>query len=249
MIAICNPELIGDVLWSIPAARELARRHSCQVDFWISWRARNCIDLLSAQKFIRYVGTLESHEYWPNPEFPHEVRLPEGKYEKVYQLGFDRPPEGTLLDYFCERAGVPRQGHYFDLPEGCPMESLPDAPFVCLAAKGNDCEQWRTMFREIVCHCPLPVVEVGVPGSAVAADFGSIDRCRWGFLEMVGIISKCKYFIGQISSPLVVADAFPNVTRIAVHDNKTWQLKHCTMSPMNYYIAGWDAKPILELLK
>jgi hypothetical protein len=54
-IAICNANFHGDVLWSCPAARELARRAGEKADFWLSRRSAAVADLLRAQDFVRDV--------------------------------------------------------------------------------------------------------------------------------------------------------------------------------------------------
>ena len=109
--------------------------------------------------------------------------------------------------------------------------------------------RWGEMWRDFVRRCPLPVVEVGHPGHATATDCGAIDRLRYGFLEMAGIISKCKYFFGHISAPLVIADAMPDVVRVAVHDGASWNLNACTKSPMNHYPVCYDADTLLRYIK
>jgi hypothetical protein len=235
MISVCTNELNGDVLWTVPAVRALAERHGCKVDYWLGPRGSMTADLLKSQSFIR------------------DAFCGYGRGIANYDLNFkDRPADKTLLDYFCALAGVPRQGHFFELPADCPSEPIPDGPFVVLAAKRQDGsmhERWGEMWREFVRRCPLPVVEVGCPGAATATDCGAMDRLRHGFLEMAGIISKCKYFFGHISAPLVIADAMPDVVRIAVHDGGSWNLKACTQSPMNHYPVCYDAGALLEYIK
>lgn len=241
MIAVCTPELNGDVLWAVPAARELARRAGEKVDFWLGPRGRQTADLLAAQDFVARVFVDETYEVAP-PGGSHELLAPkrhDPPYEHVHQLGFKQGMElrGTLLDYFCSVVGLPRQAHYFDLPPGYPTRPLPEGPFVALGIKGTDqgmMAVWAPAFREFVRRCPVPVVEVGVPGAAVCAD--ALDRTSPGFLEMASIISKCKVFVGTISAPLVLADAFPHVNRVACHDNRTWNLEFCTTAGgMNHY--------------
>lgn len=253
-IAICSPELNGDVLWALPAARELARRAGCQADFWLGPRGRNLPDLLAVQDFVRKV-IVDWDFPCPGPGDSHDMEKPKGspEYEHVHQLGFRQGQEchGSLLDYFCQAVGLPRQGHWIDIPRWCPQDPLPEGDFVCLAAKSQDGGmhvRWGEMWREFVRRCPLPVVEVGLPESPTAVDAGAINRCRPGFLEMAGVISRCKYFVGHISAPLVIADAFPNVVRIAVHDGVNWNLNACTRSAMNHYPVCYDADTLLRYI-
>lgn len=246
LIAFAIPELHGDVLWSVPAARGLAEKHGCKVDFWLSRWGANTADLLRAQSFVREVHVDPTFERRPGEA--HYCTVP-GGYSVVYQLGFTPGIiEETLLDHFCRRAGVPRQGHWFDLPGAYPTEILPDAPFVALACKRKEgwmWQRWGKMWEDFVRHCPLPIVEVDDPGFAAFSPF-TLDRCRPGFLEMAGIISRCKAFVGTISAPLVVADAFPNVVRVALHDGHSWDLRSCTKSGLNHYPVTDDYRDLLR---
>lgn len=278
LIAVCTPELHGDSLWALPAARGLANKHGCRADYWLSHRGMALADLLSAQSFVRRVfvrahfwedgrerllwrmlGDCSMEEVLDDGTFlfspagnSHDIKEAERPchgYEAVYQLGFRAglPLPGTLLDYFCQVAGLPRQGHYLDLPDGCPAEPLPEGPFVALAAGSEGGHPWIDVFRDFTARCPLPVVEVGRPGWACCTDRGSLDRHRPGFLEMAGVISRSKYYVGRISAPLVVADAFPHVTRIAVTDG-SYALSACTTSGPNHYPVGHDYRKLLSYI-
>ncbi len=257
VIAICSPELHGDTLWCIAAARALAAKHGCQADFWLSHRGANIADLLDAQAFVRNaivepswhmeadcttVELVNGVEVRTPPGCSHVIQnasLPEHGYAAVYNLGFSETLEirGSLLDYFCTLAAVGRQSHHFDIPPDCPKDPLPEGPFVALESRSKgegERTGWYQVFRDFVQHCPIPVVEIGRPGTALATEFGSIDRTRPGFLEMAGILSKCKYYIGNISAPLVIADAFPHVIRIGVTEGNV-NLTHGTQSGKNFY--------------
>lgn len=253
-IAVCSPELNGDVLWCLPAARELARRHGSKVDFWLGPRGSRLVDLLEVQSFVERV--VVDRSWVPGPDDSRDMDGPRqrGGYEHVHQLGFrTRAPQGeTLLDYFCWAVGLPRQGHWIDLPDGCPPCVLPVGPFVALECKGGDVgsvKRWGDTFREFVRRCPLPVVEVGIPGCALTFEQGALVRTSHGFLEMAGIVSRSKYFVGTISAPLVLADAFPTVARIALHDGRTWDLRACTASPVNHYLVDPSADQLLEYVR
>jgi hypothetical protein len=248
MIAICQPEFHGDVLWSIPAAREMARRRGCQADFILTPKGARVADLLLYQPFVR--GVVIHGEYIYRHGDSHDMDVNVG-YDAIHQMGFrsHMPIDETLLDYFCKIAALPRQGHWLDVPE--PSEPIPEGPFVVVNAKKHDVSmnvRWGEMWRDFVRRCPLPVVEVGWP-VGTTTDCGAIDRIRMGFLEMAAIIAKCTYFFGHISAPLVIADAMPNVKRIAVHDGSSWDLRACTQSPMNHYPVCYDAGTLLEYIK
>lgn len=262
MIAICNPNHHGDVLWSVPAARALARNMHAQVDFWVGPRAKNLPDLLKAQGFVRDVFVVDTLD---------DVISPVGEYQATYQMslkGWGGPE--TLLDYFCNLAGVGRQGHHLDLPDEvtAPSGWIPRCPYVSVAMKGYEGHEWRENVHrgvrgmtQMLAQDGVPVLEVGFPNwddpanprrvnrNCVTAGVGGLDRMTWGFLKMAWVISRCKVFVGTISAPLVIADAFPNVHRVAIHDGVHWNLNAVTKSPMNHYVVNTDARVMYDLVR
>ncbi len=83
----------------------------------------------------------------------------------------------------------------------------------------------------------------------VAADLGTIDLTSTGFLKMACIISRCRVFVGTISAPLILADAFPDVRRVALHDGDKWDLRRVTHSGMNHYPVHPTGKQLAELVR
>lgn len=264
MIAVTMPGMIGDALWAIPAARALAERHGCPVDFWTSYVVRPAADLIRAQDFIHAVIVdddyrIERGDCGVQPWRMSNAESPECGYEKVYHLGFRETPDVPIPEYCCRLAELPQQPNRFDIPPGYAGRTLPDGPFVALAAKGQNA--FTEMFRDFVGRCPLPVVEVGRPGEAVATQIartlmspgdpmieGSLDRTSSGFLEMAWVISKCKYFVGIMSAPLVVASGFP-CFKIAPHYDGHWDMRHVIQTPLHAYPEGRDANLILEHIR
>jgi hypothetical protein len=117
---------------------------------------------------------------------------------------------------------------------------------VVLAARGQT--GFAEMFRGFVGKCPLPVVEVGLPGQAIATDLGAWDLTSHGFLEMTWIISQCRFFVGLMSAPLVVASGFP-CFKIAPHDGQSWDMRHVVRTPLHAYPVGKDPQLILDHLR
>jgi hypothetical protein len=248
VIAVCNPNLHGDVLWSLAAARELARREDCQADFWLSERARGLVDLLKVQRFVRDV-------YVEPACAPSDFLTPRGDYKKCFHLHMQNMRDKTLLDGFCHSVGLDRQGYWLDLPADCPKQKVPDGPFVTMVGK-RDGSPWHSAFNSSFKEMTrmlkadgIPVVECGPPDSQLAIEDGAIDMTSQGFLEMAGIISKCRVFVGTLSAPLVVADAFPDVRRIALWDSSLWSLTPCTHSPVNYYLHFPNGRQLTELVQ
>lgn len=244
MIAVTMPGHHGDILSAVPAARELARRHHCQADFWIAPQCHAVEDLLAEQEFVRTV--VLDREYVPTSGScglqPWRMRSAEsGEYGAVYHLGFRETPTVPLPEYCCSLYGLPQLPHRWDLPDHCGPWGLPKEPFIVLAGKGETA--FRQMFRDFVRRCPVPVVEVGRPGEAVAADLGAEDRTEWGFLSMAQVLSHCHWFMGLVSAPYVVASGF-NCTKILAHDG-SWDQRHWVRSGAHHYVPGFDASNLL----
>ncbi len=164
----------------------------------------------------------------------------------------------NLRDWFCNIVGVPRWNHQFDLPDKVPDYRKVWGNFVVVAAKAWERNSWQDHFnnsmREMVkiLKGAATVLEVGPPSwrcRCLATDLGAIDATSEGFLDMAGIISQCKVFVGTPSAPLVLADAFPWVHRIALHDGVTWDVEHAvTRSPMNHYLCNPTGQQLAEMV-
>ena len=246
MIAITHPGLIGDCLWCVPAAREIARRHGPKVDFWTSRIVEPATDLLAAQEFVERVIVdpgyhAVSGDCGAQPWHMRNADL--YGYDSVYHMGLRETPSVPIPEYYCRLHNLPQLPNRYDLPADYAGRDLPKVRFVALAARGTT--TFAERFREFVRHCPHPVVEVGAPGQAVAGDLGAIDRTSKGFLEMTWVISRCHWFVGLLSSPMVVASGFPCV-KIGLYDHH-WDMRHVIHTPLHHYVG--DVEWILRLVE
>lgn len=91
----------GDILWSLPTARELAKRCGGKVDFAVMPQFESLVPLLSHQSFIDKAFALENwkleHECygcqpWQSPQFDGR-----DQYEKVYDLTYRSHPHSMRL--------------------------------------------------------------------------------------------------------------------------------------------------------
>ena len=249
MIAVTMPGHLGDLLSSVPAARALAARHGCRADFWTSPACGAGADLLVTQDFVNAV--VRDHDYRAErgdcgvqPWRMASADDPRHGYEAVYHLGFRETPTVPLVEYCGTLYGLPQQTPRWDLPSWYEGRPLPDAPFVALAARGAS--SFRETFRRLAASCPRPVVEVGKPGEAVAGDLGALDRTGDGFLEMTWVLSQCKWFVGLISAPYVVASGF-GCTKVMAHDG-TWDLRHVLRTGAHHYVHGHDHESLLRYI-
>jgi hypothetical protein len=268
VIAVANPFYNGDVLWEVPAARELARRHSelegreVKVDFWVSPYGAACADLLACQSFTRRVIVDKGHDLLTMGYWMTEPERPEHGYLRTCQLGF-RPGgfDVPIPEYYCRLVALPQLPNQFDLPREVvgrarlPFDRWGGEPFVVMASKAPP-DSFASTFREAarqIMARGIMVVEVGCPADyrdtqAIASDLGASDRTGHGFCEMAAIISQCRWFVGQLSAPLVVASGFPCV-KIGVHDGVHWNLSHSIRTPLHHYVAGYDPGLILEHIR
>lgn len=248
LIACTMPGLIGDALSAVPAARALAEKHGCQADFWTSpvvWPAK---DLLEAQSFVRRVVIDEDYRTDNSacglqPWYMANAENTGFGYEAVYHLGFRSTPTVPLVEYCGSLYGIGQQPVRWDLPANRPGP-VGSYPFVALAARGES--SFREMFHEFVRRCPAPVVEVGRPGEAVATDLDALDCTSPGFLDMAWVLSRCKWFVGLISAPYVVASGF-GCTKIMAH-NSAWDMRHVLRSGAHHYVEGYDPDALLRYI-
>ena len=237
VVAVCSPYHNGDVLWAVPTARALAARHDAKVDFWVSAWGERCRDLLEAQSFCRRVVVDPEHPLGREWHMGN-AESPDHGYLAVYQLGFRGAFSVPIPEYYATLCGLGQQPNVFDVPPG-PWRDLPEGDFVCLATKGP-ADSFAGTFRAfagLALRQGFPVAEVGYPGCTVAADLGALDRTSEGFCEMAHVISKCRWFVGLLSSPLVVASGFGCV-KVGVHDGLHWDLSQVVHTPLHRYVVG-----------
>jgi hypothetical protein len=256
VIACTHPGQIGDALWAVPAMRELCRRRGCRADFWTSRACAAAADLIDAQEFVRHcvVDYGQRVEGGGGGIQPWHVPNAEGKdfgYASVYHFGIRSAITVPIPEYYCSMYGLPQLPNRYDLPSGYEGRALTEGPFVCLASRGEN--DYKQLFREFVRRCPVPVVEVGYPAQHVGTDLGSIDRTSHGFLEMAWVISKCRWFVGLMSAPLVIASGW-DCLKIAPHSGIHWDMSHVIRTPLHHYpVVGWPVNPdpsvLLEYVK
>lgn len=252
VFAVTNHKQHGDTLWSVPCARELCRRAGMRCDFWVSEYARNCLDLLQAQEFVRHV--VLDHDQPVEKWGFSNAHGPGWGYAAVYDLGFRGHFDVPIPEYYSRLCGLPQLPNRFDLPPGYEGRPLPEEPFVALASKGKGTTDYWRLFHNFAEHCPYPVVEVGYPGESLRTWLPNVwDHTSEGFLEMAWVISKCRWFVGLMSSPLVVASGWDCV-KVAPHSGIHWTMSHVIRTPLHHYpCVGWpvsdDPAPLLELIR
>lgn len=251
--AVTNHKQHGDTLFSIPCARELARRRGQKCDFWLAYgHSRNCGDLIQCQDFVRHVVYDHDHPL-ESPWFSNAAG-PGWGYAEVYHMGFRSGFDCPIPEYYSRLFGLPQLPIRYDLPPGYEGRPLPEGPFVALASKGKGTTDYWRLFANFALRCPYPVVEVGYPGESLqVGPCGVLDYTSEGFVEMAWVISKCKWFVGLMSSPLVVASGWDCV-KVAPHSGIHWNMNHVIRTDKHHYpVVGWpvndDPSPLLELIR
>lgn len=100
----------GDILWSLPTVRELAKRHGGPVDFCIMPMYRSLLALLEAQPYIKAACVSEKwgelYSGSPYGDQPWEAPVPEGAYDIVYHLTYRAHPVFPLMLHIAGSVGV-----------------------------------------------------------------------------------------------------------------------------------------------
>lgn len=197
-----HPGKFGDILWSLPTAREFCKLDGRPVDFAIRPPYRSLIPLLSAQKYIADVFVIENWESTGSPfgDQPWESP-PHGRigidYTIVTDLGYRSPPR----DLGCARFLAAQHG--MNLPETgfypfltvVPSSAAPTAPkknrYIGVGIGGREMEQQMKFWVEI-----SKVTQIQL-----------LDLSKFGWLEAGTALDdvQCVAFVGSRSSLRVLA--------------------------------------------
>lgn len=240
MIAITHPGKLGDLLYSIPAAKWLCEQHGSQADFYTSTYGIRAKELLERQSYINKVFLSENYvQTGSAPGIqPWEVPVNDG-YTHTYHLGFKSYPDGPLKEHICNSVGAPTDlPIHYEFDHGFEF----DGDYIVVAPRGQS--SFSELFTDIIRHSPFPVIQIGAPGDAMP---GGIDCTDKNMLESLPILAKCRAFIGLMSSNLVLANAFPCL-KIAVHDGIHWDMRHVVRSPTNLYHVPSNAGDVIQLI-
>lgn len=120
-ILVTHPGQFGDILWSMPAVRDIATKHMVQVDFATTSSFESLIRFLESQVYIRRAfvvdewketGRPHGVQPWESPWFPGKEQ-----YNMVIDLGYRSHPVGmTLTEWMLRSAGIYRVPTRDDLP-------------------------------------------------------------------------------------------------------------------------------------
>jgi len=241
-IACAHPGKMGDALYALPAARELARRHGSKVDFYTSPYCAPLTNLIEAQEYIDRV--VIAHDYvlkdFRCGAYPWSVSVP-GGYDAVYQMGLRDYPAESIPDHIAVQCGLPRGlpvRYDFDLPP-----PKVEGPYIVTAPRGHTA--YSPTFRAIADHCPIKVVEIGASGDGTGSP-RAIDKTGLDMHEVLPWISGAQGFVGLHSAMLVLANGFP-INKIVPQGD--WDMRHVVRSVYHQYPQDLDAEEVLKRLR
>lgn len=202
----------GDILWSLPTAREIALRHRESVHFYVMEEYASICSLLAAQPYIAsaqpLIGWKAEHYGWGAQPWEHGPLQCVGEpdqYDKVYDLTYRCHPtdKDTLIDFIAKQQGIrlgtlgaPVPFLYADMPPA----SRP-ADLVFSFPEGNEIDFGRV-------HTPVEVEFWDLIAKLSqklrrTIILGDVRTKPW--LEAARAINSAKLFVGSHSALCVIA--------------------------------------------
>lgn len=238
-IAVAMPGKMGDALYALYVARHIAYKYSEQVDFFTSSYCEPIRPLVEYQGFIDKMVVPHDYEI-ANMGCgiqPWHMPIPTG-YRYSFQLGFRTTPAKFLGDWMADDAGVSLLYTALDTPQ----YPKPFHDYFTMCLRGSP--DYTEFGRQFVALSPYPVIEVGGLTDNVAND--SIDKTGLDFLTTAALIGNSSGYVGLMSAMLVVANGFPKLKKVAVHDGIHWDMRHVMRSENNFYPVKPTAEEVLS---
>ena len=234
MIAVTHPGKIGDMLYSLPTAKELSKKHNCKIDFYTSSYCSPAICLLEKQNYINKVIIPSSYviERYDMGVQPYLMPI-EDSYDTVYQLGFRDVPDKSIPEFIAESIGLSG-----DIGKNISYEystQYAESNYICLAPRGST--GYTELFLKYIDLSPLPVFIVGDRNQYIGK---GVDYTFLDFEQMTSIIANAKAFIGLMSAPLVIANGF-NIPKFIIHDGHSWDMRHVIYNEYTNYVVNPEA--------
>lgn len=232
LLAFSHPGKMGDALYTLPTIKALCERENKKADFYTSDYCRPMRRLFEHQPYINKFIVPENYaiENFGCGGQPWQMPIPDG-YDGVYQLGFRTTPNKSIPEFIAESAGLA----FTDInPITYTHQNLKffDFPYIVIATRGRT--TYDDTFRDIMDHSPIKIVQTGSH-----IDFlyhpNCIDMTGVDLLETLSLIAGSVGFVGIGSGPLVLANGFPNIPKVCMHDNISWCMPHFVFSPSNFY--------------
>lgn len=255
--AVTHPGKIGDALWTLPTCRYLYETYGEPVDFYTSHYCRPIKELFEYQSCINRCIISEGYvvERMDMGCQPIYVPTPNGEYETVIHLGFRNVPDKRLDWFMAESVGIepyrlPQVYYEFPDFQYLKVENYP----IVLASRGET--SYKDLFLDLIsltgpAHHRNPVVQIGSKEEFIGNLYisNNFDYTGKSLLETCYILSKASVFIGLMSSQLVLANGFPNLTKIIPHDGRSWDMRHVLYSDNHNYLVNPTVSQILDIIE
>jgi len=264
------PGKLGDIMWSLPAIREISRQAGEPVDLIIGGKYSPILELLKLQPYLNQVTALEG---WEEGDFASWEPQVNGSYEKVYHLRYEWWPSRAL----------PIETYHQAIKQGAVKDQalLTEVPWITLPPIHQPSRQdiylgWTDEWFELKLGLSwildytkeLPeLVQVVPRGSRWDTETECLGSSRWsiykqGWLETAAVLASCKLYVGCLSAQWVLANALgvpcvvcePNQAR---HNPIFWWDGPMEKDgkPRNRMVMGndgkptWDARALVQTIK
>jgi hypothetical protein len=190
----------GDILWSLPTAREIARKYFEPVDFEIMPAYESLTELITNQDYINCCSVnqgwhCEGSPHGDQPWLPQNHESLEHMYEHIYHLTYkSHPGIGgeylPLVDFIAKQAGFPFVNNpipFIDIN----TDNIDDEFMHVAYAFNNDYKSEKDIFLETVIR-------------SVNTKFVDVSKLSWQ--RAAEVIHTAIAFIGCRSSNWVIAN-------------------------------------------
>lgn len=246
-IAVTHPGKIGDALYALPFARLMYGIHGEKIDFYTSEYCKPMQSLVEYQSYInRFIIPKEyvvermdcGVQPWNMPV--------SGDYTYTFHCGFKSVPDTALHQFIAKQNG-------YDIPLAIKyeypgnhflhmilQEHTKEKPYICIAPRGKS--SFQHIFNEVADRTNAVII-----GAKDDYTGHGIDMTGLSFLDTLSVLSKCDGFVGLMSSMLVLANGF-NMPRIAIHDGRSWDMRHVIYTEYNHYPINPSVDDIVAIL-
>lgn len=205
--AFAHPGKIGDMLYMLPTIKTICERDAAVAYVYTSAVCEPARRLVLAQPYIQ--------DFIVPPEYviesfgqgvqPWHMPIPDGVYDRVFQLGFEHFPQGPLHLSIAKTAGL---ASVPDPSYVCPDIRFIDEPYIVLAhASHYSYQALYEAYRYVADHSPIATVQTGRVEEWVGGK--SINMTGLDLLETASLIKGAAMWVGFYSGLLVVANGFP----------------------------------------
>lgn len=244
LIACSHPGKIGDCLYILPSVKKICERDGVRADIYSS---EYCSGLKRLMEYQPYVNSFQVCPGYTIADMgcgvqPWTMPIPEPeRYSAIYQMGFRDTPDCAIPLFIARSVGLDN----VDFPTyEYPNIERVAPPYIVVAARGHTTYDW--VYEEMMEYSDIPIVQTGAEGQAVKGK--CIDLCGLDFLETLSVISRAKAFVSIPSAEFVLANGFPDLLKIGIHNGESWRLDHLLYSEQHKYLVNPSGKDILNLI-